>query len=174
MPDWYSIDQGAKRGDMYSDTAINQCDSVQLTITSSSFTVRSLSIAFMQVADGYYSGKEIEITCKGFKNPIYPDLWGPFGLKVYDLTIVQGKQYKYQITYNNLLTFDATQYTPVILPQRNFKITVGDPVVQAWSQWIFNLDVPTPLESDCFIKVLLPSDLEYNSTDIVVRGTKIF
>lgn len=62
----------------------------------------------MDVEDGYFSGKEIEITCKGFKNPIYPAVWGPFGINIFALAIIDGKQYKNQIMYVTDLTYDAT------------------------------------------------------------------
>lgn len=83
----------------------------------------------MQVEPGFFSGKEIEITCKGFKNPIYPDMWGPFSINIFDLTIIDGKSTKNQITYIKNLKFDATNYNPVVVPKDQFKITVGNPVV---------------------------------------------
>lgn len=34
--------------------------------------------------DSCLSGKEIEIVCEGFKNPLYPSLWENFYIKILD------------------------------------------------------------------------------------------
>jgi hypothetical protein len=70
------------------------------------------------------------------------------------------------------LIFDATAFTPVLLDPSNFKITVGDPTVGSYSPWIFNLDVTTPLNKICYIRVYLPQDIAYDFQS--VRVTKIF
>ena len=68
------------------------------------------------------------------------------------------------ITYSKFekLILDATSFLPVQLPPDNFKITTGSPTVGTYSPWVFNLDVTTPLEVGCYIKVLLPTDLAYD------------
>ncbi len=43
-----------------------------------------------------------------------------------------------------------------MLQPENFKITMGSSEVGTFSPWIFNLDVTTPLDEICYIKVLLP------------------
>lgn len=72
------------------------------------------------------------------------------------------------------MKLDATKFKPFILPASDFKITVSNPYVRTSSPWIFNLDVATPLEYSCHIKVLLPNDLRYSKENIRVRSTKIF
>lgn len=67
----------------------------------------------------------------------------------------------HQISYSDKIVFDATKLKPWVLPPKNFNIEVGNPVVRAYSEWIFNLAVNVPLEKDCYIKVMLPNDLNY-------------
>jgi len=167
IPDWYNINNGAKQAYMYSEEAIDKCSSDHLTISSSNFFVGNLRITFEAVKPGYESGKTITFSCQGFKNPIYPDFWNGFRIQVFDMN-------KYQITYTTWqkLIFDATAFTPVMLAPENFKITVGNPIVGSYSPWIFNLDVSTPLEQVCFIKVLLPTDIAYDFQ--AALATKIF
>lgn len=155
IPDWYNIDNGAKKAYMYSETAVDKCTSDEITIQSSTFSVGNLRIKFDDVKDGYLYGKTIQINCLGFKNPIVPGLFDQFRVTIYDWE-------KNQITLTKWksLIFDSTSYTPVILPPQNFKITVTNPTVGSFSTWIFNLDVNVPLERGCFFKVLLPSDLD--------------
>jgi hypothetical protein len=78
IPDWYNIGNGAKQQYMYSEEAIDKCSSDHITITSSKFFVGNLRITFEAVKDGYESGKTINLSCQGFKNPIYPDFWNGF------------------------------------------------------------------------------------------------
>lgn len=101
------------------------------------------------------SGKQIQISCPGFRNPIYPGLFDGFGITVYDR-----EKYQITLTKKGVLTFNTETYSPVILPPQNFKITVSNPTVGSFSPWIFNLDVNVPLEKNCYFKVLLPSDLQ--------------
>lgn len=44
MPDWFNIDNGAKTGQMFSETAINTCKSDVINIVSSTFAVDNLRI----------------------------------------------------------------------------------------------------------------------------------
>jgi hypothetical protein len=59
-----------------------------------------------------------------------------------------------------------------LLAPENFKITVGNPIVGSFSPWIFNLNVDTPLDEICYIKVLLPQDIDYDFQTVL--ATKIF
>lgn len=157
MPLWYNIDNFSKTSYMYNEEAIDKCSSAQLGITSSASVGTSLRINYDYVEPGFFSGQTITVTCKGFKNPIYPDFWTGFNLRVFDGDLKQ-------ITYTqaNTLSFDATELQPVKLDASDFKVQPGVRQVGTFSMWIFNLDVTTPLEESCFIKVRLPTDLEYD------------
>lgn len=84
MPDWYNIDNGAKRGQMFSELAIDTCNSTHLNITSSQYRVDNLRIKFDGIFDPYTINSVIDLTCSGFRNPIYPAIWTGFSLTLYD------------------------------------------------------------------------------------------
>jgi hypothetical protein len=69
---------------MYSEEAVDKCTSAHVTISSSNFVMGNLRIIYEAVTPGYSSGKTISISCLGYKNPIYPDLWNGFRITLYD------------------------------------------------------------------------------------------
>lgn len=119
----------------------------------------------------YTISSPITLKCEGFRNPIYPAVWSGFSVTLTD-QLSTGETN--QICFSDKIVFDARNLKPWILPPSNFEIEVGDPTVRAYSEWIFNLAINIPLEKDCFIKVLLPNDLNYKIKDISVHATKIF
>lgn len=115
----------------------------------------------------YTAGAPITISCPGYRNPIYPDLWTGFRIQVYD-----SERNKITYTKADKLILDARHFSPVLLDPSNFIITIGDATVATYSPWIFNLDVTTPLDRSCYFKFKMPRDLDRKFESVFV--TKIF
>jgi hypothetical protein len=69
---------------MFNDNAIDTCTCDKLTITNSDFRSGNLRMLFTKFESGYSFGDWITVTCTGMRNPIYPDVWRNFDLKIYD------------------------------------------------------------------------------------------
>ena len=88
-----------------------------------------MTVSYSAVEADFFVGKTIKISCKGFKNPITPTIWGGFGIDLFD------NEDNYISSSYKDVTFDATNFSPVILPSSNFKASMGDSTVGSYSTW---------------------------------------
>lgn len=178
IPDWYNIDAGAKQDFMFDESSIDTCSSPQLKIDKSVFSQGNLRMRFMDIDDSYVQNSEITISCKGFRNPIYPGLWNGFALYVYDIyfegSIKTSRPRQNLIMFVKDATLDTSQYSAVTIVTSNFHVTLSDPLINTPSWLILNLDVPTPLDETCYIKITLPRDLQAQDPLEKVVVSKIF
>ena len=119
-----------------------------------------------------FSGKNITISCTGFYNPIYRDVWQGFSVSTFDG----------EIDYNEINIFapiersvnirlDTTGYSPAPITGDMFMIYPQDVTVGTPSVWEFILEMPLPMEIGCFIRVSFPKEVTVDLSNVRGEGT---
>ena len=80
------------------------------------------------------SGAEISITCQGFRNPIFQDMWSGFRLSVFD-----SEENKRQIEVSDDVEFDATEMLPGVIPPNYVTIAPTIFTIGSFSIWVLSV-----------------------------------
>lgn len=68
------------------------------------------------------------------------------------------------------LKFDATQLKPIIMPVSSFTVDPTNSMISTYSTWSLSLQVNIPLQTECYIKIYLPPDLDYRRENMQASG----
>lgn len=121
---------------------------------------------YEQMTQACIRNTQIEIECRAFYNPIVPKVWGGFNLYIYDGEV---DKEPIEIT-NNDLTFDATNFSPAIIPVSNFGIEPANSAIATYSTWTITVDVNIPLEKECYLRFFVPPEFIYSPMDMQATG----
>ena len=164
IPEWYEV--GTTGEYMYNPTAENRCKSSCMHIYESKLVNGRILIMYDQMTQACIRNTQILIECRAFYNPIVPKVWGGFNLYIYDGEV---DQEPIEIT-NNDLTFDATNFSPAIIPVSNFGIEPANSMIATYSTWTITVDVNIPLEKECYLRFFVPPEFIYNPLDMQASG----
>ena len=110
-------------------------------------------------------GSPITITCDGYRNPIYQDQWYGYSVEFYDA------EANPKLTEKSISTFlDATAYEPFKMAPNALSLNPQDNTINKESQWYISLQPGLPMNEECYIKILLPTDLEYQFNYVEPSG----
>ena len=99
----------------------------------------------------------VEITCKGFLNPIYQDKWYGFFFTTYD-----NEKKPSQIERSESVAIDARSFVPAKILPSTFYIQPRIITIGEFSVWSLSLTkFPIPLEAGCYARLIIPNDLDY-------------
>ena len=159
LPSWYDV--GGKLTMMYNEQARNKCTSEDMEITSSipDLINKSIMIRYKNMKPEKIAGAQLTITCQSFKNPIYQKKWYGFRISIYDSEPIPNP-----ISSSESIAFDATGMEPAIIPRNGLTVTPTIFKIAEYSIWVFSLKMPIPLETECYIRLTIPSDLTYQNT----------
>ena len=101
-----------------------------------------------------------------------PDMWEGFSLYIYDFDEFNSREDQNLISFSPQISFDSKKQLPIW--SKRFTVTLVDPKITEPSSMILNIDVPTPLDEGCYIKVILPDDLLWTEHARKILTTKIF
>lgn len=82
-----------------------------------------ISIVYETMLDECLSGKEIEIRCRQFRNPIVPDKTGGYGITIMDENIPKKP---IESTEEDVF-METSDYEPGLIPATVFKINPTNP-----------------------------------------------
>jgi len=84
------------------------CTSPDMTIETSrpDLINTSLNIKYKDMTPSKISGQEVTITCQGFKNPIFQDIWYGFIFNLFDSEIFPNS-----LEVSESVAIDATSFT---------------------------------------------------------------
>lgn len=60
------------------------------------------------------------------------------------------------------LSFDASSFKPMIMPKSTFVVDPQDSMIATFSKWTISLNVNIPLQTECYIKIYVPSEFKYD------------
>lgn len=112
-----------------------------------------------------HEGSAISISCAGFKNPIYQDLWNGFYVEFWDSEGISKKTEQ-----SNPKGLDATSYEPAQLQPDTLQIEPADTTINSQSTWTLYLNPTVPLGKECYIRLYLPTDLSYEFNFVSATG----
>jgi hypothetical protein len=104
-PLWYDLGNNSKWP--YNSSVRNGCTSTCFDTQYSGLESNLILINYENMQPNCISGSEIVIECKGYKNPIYQDVWSGFKVEVYD-----SERSEELIVTSNPTSLDATNYDP--------------------------------------------------------------
>ena len=168
IPKWYRVQN--KQNMMYDEQVRDVCKSSDMDIIQSRPDIfgGTLRIQYENMPVEKRAGVKLTIVCPGFKNPIYQALWEGFRVTTFDSEPIPN-----QIDSTGDLKFDARNFKPAKIQSNGLTIEPDIFTIQEKSIWVFSLtNFPVPLETECYIKFVIPPDLEYQQTDI--EGRQIF
>ena len=82
MPYLYTI--GIQSVMPYNPRTFDQCSSDCFTTTTSQLVSTALEINYSNMENRCMEGTVITVTCKGYYNPIYQDVWDGYSIEIYD------------------------------------------------------------------------------------------
>lgn len=109
------------------------------------------------------------ITCTGFKNPISQGLFYGFIFTSYDNELNPPNE----IEKSESVAIDASNYLPAAISAAVLNIQPRIIKIGEFSIWSISLTkFPIPLETGCYVKLVIPRDLEFINTSM--NGYEMF
>ena len=115
-----------------------------------------------------FSGQELTIVCRGFKNPIYEKIWQGFFIIFFD-----SEPSRNPIEQSESVGFNAVGFTPAQVEANTVIIKPSIFRIASESIWKITVSVfPIPLELECFVRLTIPSDLYM--VNVAIQGFGMF
>jgi hypothetical protein len=108
------------------------------------------------------SKAKIDIVCREWMNPILPEVTKT------EFQVTTKDRAGKNIDQSAKFSFDASSFSPYLIPNANVKFTIDTPYVQKDSSYSIEIDLPVPMEmTDCYVKITFPKQIKVSQEKLL-------